>query len=74
MKRQRDIIDLTDDAQGTTFILNLTPNVVIDPAGVALTIDWSYTNPDGVVAHVTGTVTENGIVDDVTGGTFQQIA
>jgi hypothetical protein len=67
-------IDLTDDPQGTTFVLNLTPDVVIDPAGEALTVDWSYTNLDGTVAHVTGTVTEEGIVDDVTGGTFAQVA
>jgi hypothetical protein len=66
-------IDLTDDAQGTTFILNLTANATIAAGGEALAVDWSYTNIDGQVAHVTGTVTEQGIVDDVTGGTFEQI-
>jgi len=40
-----------------------------------MTVTWQYTNePDGVVATVTGTVTEEGIVDDVTGGTFAQVA
>jgi hypothetical protein len=67
-------IDLTDDPTGATFELNLTAGPVIDPAGEALTVTWTYTNTDGVVATVTGTVTENGIVDDVTGGTFTQVA
>jgi hypothetical protein len=67
------VIDLTDDPTGETFIINLTPDVVIDPNGEKITVDWSYTNLDGVIAHVTGTLTENGIVDDVTGGTFSQI-
>jgi hypothetical protein len=67
-------IDLTDDPTGATFILNLTPGAVIAPGGEALTVTWSYTNTDGSVANVTGTVTEEGIVDDVTGGTFAQVA
>ena len=67
-------IDLTDDAQGTTFVINLTPDVVIDPAGEPITVTWTYTNLDGTVATVSGTITEQGIVDDVTGGTFAQVA
>ena len=39
----------------------------------AITVTWTYTNSDGTVATVTGSVTELGIVDDVTGGTFAQI-
>ena len=68
-------IDLRDDPTGATFVLILTAGAVIAPGGEALTVTWQYTNePDGVVATVTGTVTEEGIVDDVTGGTFQQVA
>jgi hypothetical protein len=68
------VLDLTDDPTGATFVLNLTPDAVIDPSGEALTVTWTYTNTDGVVATVTGTVTEEGIVDDVTGGKFDQVA
>jgi hypothetical protein len=39
----------------------------------AITVTWTYTNTDGTTATVTGSVTELGIVDDVTGGTFAQI-
>lgn len=67
-------IDLTDDPTGATFILNLLAGAVIAPGGEALTVTWTYLNADGVPATVTGTVTEEGIVDDVTGGTFAQIA
>ena len=67
-------IDLADDPTGATFTLNLTPNAVIAPGGEALIVTWQYTNLDGTAATVTGTVTEEGIVDDVTGGTFAQIA
>ena len=67
-------IDLTDDPTGATFVLNLTAGVQIAEGGEALTVAWTYTNTDGVVATVSGTVTEEGIVDDVTGGTFAQIA
>ena len=67
-------IDLTDDPEGTTFKLNLTPDAVITPDGEAIVVTWAYNNPDGNVATVQGTVTENGIVDDVTGGTFAQVA
>ena len=67
-------LDLTDDPTGATFILNLTPDVVIGPDGEPIVVTWTYTNEDGTVASVQGTVTEEGIVDDVTGGTFAQIA
>jgi hypothetical protein len=68
-------IDLTDDPTGATFQLNLLAGAVIDPVnGEPISVDYAYTNPDGTVAHVTGTVTEQGIVDDVTGGTFAQVA
>jgi hypothetical protein len=69
-------IDLTDDPTGATFVLNLTAGAVIDPVnGEPIVVKWQYTNePDGVVASVQGTVTEQGIVDDVTGGKFDQVA
>lgn len=38
-----------------------------------ITVTWTYTNTDGTVATVTGSVTEQGITDDVVGGTFAQI-
>ena len=45
------------------------------PVGDAeeITVTWTYKNIDGTTATVTGTVTEDGITDDVTGGTFAQI-
>lgn len=67
-------LDLTDDPTGATFILNLTAGANIAPGGEALTVTWTYTNTDGTTATVTGTVTEEGIVDDVLGGTFDQVA
>jgi hypothetical protein len=67
-------IDLTDDATGATFE-SVIPTTAA-PVGNAepITVTWSYTNTDGNVATVSGTVTELGIVDDVTGGTFAQVA
>lgn len=67
-------LDLTDDPAGTTFVINLTANVNIGPGGEVITVTWTYVNADGTTATVTGTITENGIVDDVTGGTFSQVA
>lgn len=67
-------IDLTDDPTGTTFVIALAPGVVIPTGGEAITVTWTYTNEDGTVATVTGTLTEEGIVDDVTGGQFVQIS
>jgi hypothetical protein len=60
------------DPQGTTFDIALADVPLTGSLSIA--VDWAYTNLDGTVAHVTGTLTENGIVDDVTGGTFLQIA
>ena len=67
-------IDLTDDPTGTTFAIALSDTNPIPAGGEGINVDWSYTNLDGTVAHVTGTLTEQGIVDDVTGGTFEQIS
>lgn len=67
-------IDLTDDAQGTTFVAVIPADAQPIGGSEAITITWTYTNLDGTTATVTGTVTEVGIVDDVTGGTFAQIA
>lgn len=59
-------------ADGTTFEIDLANVTLTGPLAIA--VDWSYTNLDGVVARVTGTLTENGLVDDVTGGSFSQVA
>lgn len=67
-------LDLSDDPTGATFVLNLTAGAVIAAGGEPITVTWTYTNTDGTVATVTGNVTEEGIVDDVTGGTFTQVA
>ena len=67
-------IDLTDDPTGATFVIALSETNPIPAGGEGVNVDWSYTNEDGTVAHVTGTLTEQGIVDDVTGGTFEQIS
>jgi hypothetical protein len=67
-------LDLTDDPTGLTFEAAI-PSTATPPAGgEPITVTWTYTNTDGTVATVTGTVTENGITDDVTGGTFTQVA
>ena len=67
-------IDLTDDPTGATFE-SVIPSTATPVGGSeAITVTWTYTNTDGTVATVSGTVTENGIVDDVTGGTFAQIS
>ena len=62
------------DPQGLTFEAPIPASAVPPGGSEAITVTWTYTNPDGKVATVTGTVTENGIVDDVTGGSFAQIA
>lgn len=67
-------LDLATDPTGATFELDLTALAVIPTGGEAIVVTWTYTNTDGTVATVTGTVTEEGIVDDVTGGTFTQIS
>ena len=67
-------IDLADDPTGATFE-SVIPSTAAPVGGAEpITITWTYTNTDGTVATVTGTVTENGIVDDVTGGNFAQVA
>ena len=67
-------IDLTDDPTGATFVIALSETNPIGADGEPITVTWTYTNVDGTVATVTGTLTGQGIVDDVTGGTFEQIS
>lgn len=62
------------DTTGTTFEAAIPATATPTGGSEAITVTWTYTNTDGTVATVTGTVTEVGIVDDVTGGTFAQIA
>ena len=57
---------VASDPTGTTFSAAIPTGATIPTGGEAVTITWSYTNSDGTVATVTGTVTEEGIVDDVT--------
>jgi hypothetical protein len=61
------------DPTGATFEAPIPSSAVIPTGGEAITVTWTYTNADGTTAEVTGTVTEEGIVDDVTGGTFAQV-
>lgn len=62
------------DPTGATFE-SVIPDTAAPVGGSEdITVTWTYTNTDGKVATVTGTVTEVGIVDDVTGGTFAQVA
>lgn len=67
-------LDLTNDATGTTFESVIPADAQPTGGSEAIVITWTYTNLDGVVATVQGTVTELGITDDVTGGTFAQIS
>jgi hypothetical protein len=64
---------VSTDPTGLTFSAPIPDSAA--PVGGAedITVTWTYTNTDGKVVTVTGTVTEEGIVDDVTGGTFAQI-
>jgi hypothetical protein len=62
------------DPTGATFESVISGSAVIPTGGEAVTVTWTYTNTDGTTATVTGTVTEEGIVDDVTGGTFTQVS
>lgn len=66
-------LDLTNDPSGLTFEAPIPASAQPVGGSEAVTVTWSYTNLDGDVATVQGTVTELGIVDDVTGGTFDQI-
>lgn len=67
-------LDLDSDPQGLTFVAAIPADAQPVGGSEDVVITWTYTNLDGTVATVTGTVTEVGIVDDVTGGTFAQIA
>lgn len=60
------------DPTGTTFIAAIPETAQPVGGSEDVTITWTYTNTDGTVATVTGSVTELGIVDDVTGGSFVQ--
>ena len=62
------------DPTGLTFDAPIPATANPTGGSEAITVTWQYTNTDGTVATVSGTVTELGIVDDVTGGTFAQIA
>ncbi len=67
-------LDLTDDPSGLTFEAAIPSTATPVGGSEAVTVTWTYTNVDGTVATVIGPVTELGIVDDVTGGTFSQVA
>lgn len=67
-------LDLTSDPQGTTFKAPIPATAQPTGGSEQITVTWTYTNADGTVATVSGNVTEEGIVDDVTGGTFAQVA
>ncbi len=62
------------DPTGLTFEAPIPATATPTGGAEPIAITWTYTNTDGTIATVTGTVTEEGIVDDVTGGTFAQIA
>ena len=65
---------VASDPTGLTFEAPIPATASPTGGSEAITVTWTYTNTDGTKAEVTGTVTELGIVDDVTGGTFAQIA
>lgn len=62
------------DAEGRTIIAAIPDTAQPVGGSEDVTVTWTYTNTDGIQAVVTGSVTELGIVDDVTGGVFAQIA
>lgn len=62
------------DPTGTTIVADIPATAQPVGGSEDVTVTWTYTNTDGAQAVVTGSVTELGIVDDVTGGTFAQIA
>lgn len=66
-------IDPTDPT-GTIIVADIPASAAPVDGSEDITIDWSYTNADGIEIHITGTVTELGIVDDVTGGTFTRLS
>ena len=61
------------DPTGLTFQAPIPATATPTGGDEAITVTWTYTNLDNSVATVTGTVTESGITDDVTGGSFAQI-
>ena len=64
------------DPTGLTFTAAIPVTATPTGGSESITVTWTYRNPDGTVATVTGTVTETGIVtapDDVVGGTISQI-
>ena len=65
---------VASDPTGLTFEAPIPATASPTGGSEAITVTWTYTNTDGTKAEVTGTVTELGIVDDVTGGTFAQVA
>jgi hypothetical protein len=67
-------LDLAGDPTGATFESVIPATATPTGGSEDITVTWTYTNADGHVATVSGTVTEVGIVDDVTGGTFAQVA
>jgi hypothetical protein len=64
---------VSTDPTGLTFSAAIPTGATPTGGDEPITVTWTYTNTDGTVATVTGTVTETSI-DDVTGGTFTQIA
>lgn len=61
------------DPEGRTIIADIPATAQPVGGSEDVTVTWAYTNTDGIAAVVTGSVTELGIVDDVTGGTFEQV-
>lgn len=61
------------DPEGRTFVAVIPADAKPTGGSEDITVTWTYTNLDGKVATVSGTVTEVGIIDDVTGGTFAQV-
>ena len=66
-------IDLTLDPSGASFTAVIPADAQPTGGDESISVEWDYANPDGTIGKVTGTVSELGIVDDVTGGTFEQV-
>lgn len=62
------------DTTGTMFEAPIPTGATIPTGGEAVTVTWTYTNLDGTVATVSATLTEQGLTDDVTGGTVAQLS
>lgn len=67
-------IDSSDPTIIDADIPSTAAPVIGQDGGEDITVTWSYKNVDGTVVNISGTVTEEGITDDVTGGTFARIA